>query len=195
MYVVTSPIISMSINPNVKMYATLAATLVLPLSMCHSIGVEKVMGSMSSNTSLQKSRNSFNSGNNSGSPLAAVRMAEMYMNIGRKEDSIQLIDETLNFLKRGASNSVIPNIGQKEGKEEIGAGFTRNDLKSFDHNTLDMVINLLKLKARAMEKVDSKISAAISIDALRIFENCPAASKLKDVRCVVSVVLCVNYII
>ena len=179
MFAVTSPIISMSINPNVKIYATLAATLVLPLYLSYSVGLEKVLGS---NMSLQKSRKTTNTGNKRDSPLVAVRMAEMYMNIGRKEDSIQLIDETLNSLKGGASNNVISNIGQKEGKEVIGAGFTRNDLKSFDHYTLDMVIHLLKLKARAYDTVDPKRSAAVNIDALRIFENCPAASKLKDVK-------------
>eukprot|EP00956_Cyclotella_meneghiniana_P029860 scaffold73652_cov93-Cyclotella_meneghiniana.AAC.1 len=103
------------------------------------------------------------------------------MNIGRKEESIQLIDEILSTLKGALSSIVISNIGQKEGKEEIGAGFTRNDLKTFDNNSLDMVIHLLKLKARAYDTVNPKRSTSVNIEALRIFENCPAASKLKDV--------------
>ena len=181
LFVVTSPVISMSINPNVKVYATLAATLILPLSLSYFIGLDKVFESMRSNMSLQKGRKSNYNGSNKDSPLAAVRMAEMYVNIGRKEEAVQLIDETLNSLKGGPGRNVISNIGQKEGKEEIGAGFTRNDLKSFDHNTLAMVIDMLKLKARA-ETQGSKSNATVSIDALRIFENCPAAPKLKDVR-------------
>ena len=169
----------MSISPNVKVYATLAAILVLPLSVSYSIGLEKFLGPY---ISLQKNRKTSNNGNTKDSPLAAVKMAEMYMNIGRKEESIQLIDEILSSLKGALSSNVISNMGQKEGKEEIGAGFTRNDLKTFDHNSLDMVIHLLKLKARAYDTVNPKRSASVNIEALRIFENCPAASKLKDVR-------------
>ena len=147
--------------------------------MSYSIGLEKFLGPY---ISLQKNRKTPNNGNTKDSPLAAVKMAEMYMNIGRKEESIQLIDEILSTLKGALSSNVISNIGQKEGKEEIGAGFTRNDLKTFDHNSLDMVIHLLKLKARAYDTVNPKRSASVNIEALRIFENCPAASKLKDVR-------------
>ena len=172
----------MSMSPNVKVYATLAATLVLPLSLSYSVGLEKVLGTVSSNMSLQKSSKSSYNGDCKDSPHAAAKMAEMYLNIGRQEESIQLIDESLNSLKGFVRSNVISNMGQKEGKDEIGAGFTMNDLKSFDHNILELVIHLLHIKAQATSDGDANASAAVNVDALRIFENCPAASKLKDVR-------------
>lgn len=181
--VIAGPSIRMSIAPTVQAYAAITITLALPLSLCHFIALKK-LGSISSNLKTQKRKGPISAtskhAETQDNAAFAVKMCEMYESIGRIDETIQLVDETLNTWRKGTGI----NLGQKERKEEVASGFTKNDLKSLDPDELSLVIHLLRTKARAIMKLDGdqKRSASINIDALRIFESCPAAHMLKDIR-------------
>lgn len=111
-------------------------------------------------------------------------MAQMYQTIGRFDETIQLVDETLGVWRK-SSNNAMSNLGQnKEGREEIGSGLTRNDLISITPNELELIVQLLQIKGRSLMAIHGQagmpMSAKLNVDALKIFENCPAATKLKD---------------
>ena len=96
-----------------------------------------------------------------------------------------MVDETLCTWKKGnsAGTAIANRLNNNEGLEEVGAGFTKNDIKDLDPDELTLIIRLLRIKGNACIKIHGgpgfAMSAKLNIDALRIFEHCPA--KLKDV--------------
>jgi tetratricopeptide (TPR) repeat protein len=119
------------------------------------------------------------------SAALAVRMAEMYSRIGRTEETVELVDETLSVFRKGNSGNLQNLVVQSDGRQEIASGFTANDLKALEADELQMIIQLLRLKGNALIKLKGPagfaMSATLNIDALKIFENCPAADKMKDI--------------
>lgn len=169
-------------------YNTVGAVLVLPLSLCYHIAYIKLSSIKSSMAKAKSKYQRKLSKDIVGDRSAAVAMklAEMYQSIGRTEETIQLVDETLEtWRKSSVSSTILSNLGQRDGKENIGSGFTRNDLKNLDPDELQSIIRLLDIKSKALVKLhgpDGVVMAAkLNVDALKIFENCPSASKLKDV--------------
>ena len=210
--ILVGPIVGMSVSPRVRVYASIALVLSLPLSLNYHIGVSKLR-SLSSNLTTRRGSTLMAAGRASrtlttarrestsnkaddrdarDSAAFAVKMADMYEKIGRVEETVQLCDETLNFWRKGGSNKVpnkVPgrvstNLGQKDnGKEEVAAGFTRvstnyiecineliinlikpfsciphfpkNDLKSLEPNELELVIQLLRTKGKAIGKLNN----------------------------------------
>lgn len=222
--VVTAPIIGLTeIIPAARAYATICAVLVLPLACCYHIAHIKLSSTKLSPLMQPRQRMLggaafVNNGDANGhhSAALALRMAEMYSRIGRTEETVQLVDETLNVFRKG-NNSTVGNLGQSDGRVEVGSGFTNNDLKLLDGDELQMIIQLLRLKGSALTKLKGPegfaMSAKLNIgkysfiicwinnpppsllpscnsfqqfmclmhsDALKIFENCPAANKMKD---------------
>ena len=123
-----------------------------------------------------------------GSAAYAVKMAEMYSKIGRTEETLELIDETLEVWKGGAKESSGGAIllgDQRRYKEMIGAGFTKQDLNKLAPEELEMILQLLIIKGDALMKLHGfaawPLSAELNINAMRIYENCPAAKKIKDI--------------
>lgn len=89
-------------------------------------------------------------GGGESSVAFAVKMAQMYQTIGRFDETIQLVDETLGVWRK-SSNNAMSNLGQnKEGREEIGSGLTRNDLISITPNELELIVQLLQIKGRSL---------------------------------------------
>ena len=77
----------------------------------------------------------------------AVKMAEMYSKIGRTEETLELIDETLDVWKEKAKEGGGFQLGdQRRYKETIGAGFTQQDLDKLGPEELEMVLQLLQTK-------------------------------------------------
>lgn len=204
--VVSSPTVAMAITPEIESYGIICIILSLSLSLCYHIAYTKLesingaflqsglkkesrgmrRGSRSSSTSSTTSRDS-------GSSAAyAVKMAGMYSNLGRVEESVELIDETLDLWRRGKGSSgsniiqsVMNNVTGKD--EEVAAGFTKNDLQSVNEDDLTSIINLLLIKGNAVHSMFKGGSgnqlimrANINIDALKIFEACPSSNKMKD---------------
>ena len=67
---------------------------------------------------------------NRSTAASAVRLAQMYQKIGNAGESVKLIDETLNVWRKGTSSGSIHHLGRRrEGREEVGSGFTKNGLK------------------------------------------------------------------
>jgi len=196
--VVAVPMIGLTYqnNPEAKAYGAICAVLALPLACCYHIAYVKLYSTKSNSISKQQRRKSMSSGSvlsggddnadGRSSAAVAVRMAEMYSRIGRVEETVQLVDETLGVFRKGNSGNHIGNLGlQNEGRQEVASGFTTNDLKALEGDELQMIIQLLRLKGNALIKLKGPegfaMSAKLNIDALKIFENCPAADKMKDI--------------
>mmetsp|Transcript_30873 Transcript_30873/g.46821 ORF Transcript_30873/g.46821 Transcript_30873/m.46821 type:complete len:380 (-) Transcript_30873:1307-2446(-) len=182
--VITSPIIGLAIAPDVRAYATIALVLSLPLSLCSYTKLASLKSNITRQGRLAPSYGKAgDDGGSRSSAALAVNMAMMYQKIGRAEETIQLVDETLEVWKKSGKGA-ITNLGQREGREEIGSGFTRCDLKPLEPEELELIIELLKIKGNALRALHGQagvaMSAQLNVDSLKIFENCPAASKLRD---------------
>ena len=55
-----------------------------------------------------------------------INMAEMYSKIGRTEETVQLVEETLSVWK-GSKSTGVTSLSNLDGKEEVGSGFTKKD--------------------------------------------------------------------
>jgi hypothetical protein len=106
----------------------------------------------------------------------------MYATIGRTEDTLELIDDTLASWKKGSGGGI---LGTQDATEDIGCGFTKTDLKNLEIDELEMIIQLLVIKGDTLMRIHGlsgfPLSAEINISAMKIFEHCPAAKKMKDV--------------
>ena len=121
-----------------------------------------------------------------GSAAYAVKMAEMYSKIGRTEETLELIDETLDVWKTEEKSGGGFALGeQRRQRETVGAGFTKQDLEKLGAEELEMILQLLIIKGDALMKLHGfaafPLSAELNINAMRIFENCPASKKMKDI--------------
>ena len=163
-------------NPSAKIYSTTCAVLGLPLALSYHIAYVKLASTFDKHQQRRMSGASIMSGGNGterGTAALAVRMAEMYLNIGRTEEAVQLVDETIAVFKKGSSS-----IGlQNEGRVEVSAGFTVNDVKDLDGDELQMIIQLLRLKGNALMKLKGPVgfamSAKLNIDALKNLRDMP----------------------
>jgi hypothetical protein len=121
-----------------------------------------------------------------GSAAYAVKMAEMYSKIGRTEETLELIDETLDVWKTEEKSGGGFALGeQRRQRETVGAGFTKQDLEKLGAEELEMILQLLIIKGDALMKLHGfaafPLSAELNINAMRIFEACPASKKMKDI--------------
>jgi hypothetical protein len=93
-----------------------------------------------------------------------------------------LIDDTLDGWKKGGGGGI---LGNQDAMEDIGCGFTKNDLKNLEPDELEMVIQLLIIKGDTLMKLNGAngfpMSAEINISAMKIFEQCLASKKMKDI--------------
>ena len=200
--IVAVPMIGLTYNnnPAAKAYGAICAVLGLPLACCYHIAYVKLNTTKSNISKQQQRRMSSGGGSTTGtsalinggdgtdgrsSAALAVRMAEMYSRIGRTEETVELVDETLSVFRKGNSGNLQNLVVQSDGRQEIASGFTVNDLKALEADELQMIIQLLRLKGNALIKLKGPagfaMSAKLNIDALKIFENCPAADKMKDI--------------
>ena len=236
--VIAAPVIGLTLYaPAARAYATISSVLGLPLALCYHIAYVKLESStMTSKKQQRFSVSSFDGSNGDKSSAAvAVKMAEMYAKIGRTEETIQLVEETLSAFRKGSSggvghslvdgvSGVISNLGQSDGRNEVASGFTKNDLKALEADDLQLIIELLRIKSSAIIKLHGNPGLAMSAktnigecsnlvlvlyvsdgiqypslfylmniylyfvlgtnpfsDALKIFENCPAAADMKDI--------------
>ena len=167
-------------NPEAKAYGAICAVLALPLACCYYIAYRKLQ-SIKSNMAMSNHQgrrmsggatvisSSDDDGDGRSSAAAAVRMAEMYSRIGRVEETVQLVDETLAVFQKGSGGggggggNIANNLGiHIEGRQEIAAGFTANDLKSLEGNELQLIIKLLRLKGNALIKLEGPDGFALS---------------------------------
>ena len=169
--VVAVPMIGLTYqnNPEAKAYGAICAVLALPLACCYHIAYVKLFSTKSDSISRQQmSSGSVLSGGGDNadgrsSAAVAVRMAEMYSRIGRVEETVQLVDETLGVFRKGNSGNHIGNLGlQNEGRQEVASGFTTNDLKALEGDELQMIIQLLRLKGNALIKLKGPEGFAMS---------------------------------
>ena len=184
---ITAPLIGMSLSPNVRAYATICAVLSLPLSICYFISYTK-LASIDKNSTLMMKKTQFgtNGADGKSSVAYAVRMAEMYVKIGRHQETLQCCEETLSLWRKcgGRQNNAM-GFGVRDDAEEIGSGFTKSDLADLAPEELELIIQLLKIKGRTFIAVyghqeGSAMYAQLHVDILKIFEQCPASAKLKD---------------
>jgi hypothetical protein len=178
------PMIAMSLAPAAYAYAAICTVLSLPLSICYFISYTKLT-TIDKNTTLK--RMDFGTRTDGRNSVAhAVKMSEMYVKIGRVEETVQLVEETLNIWKKGEGQKTIGlGLGTREVNEEVGSGFTRSDLAALDPDELELIIQLLKIKGRTLiqlhgHQLGSVLYARLHVDILKIFEQCPASAKLKD---------------
>lgn len=156
--VIAAPVIGLTLySPAARVYASICLVLGLPLALCYHIAYMKLVSTMTS-TSKQRSSSSVRTSTDSigdkSSAAYALKMAEMYSKIGRTEETIQLVEETLSIFRKGVSSGVIAaNIGQSDGRTEVGSGFTKNDLKALEADELQLIIQLLRIKSSAIVKV------------------------------------------
>lgn len=159
--VIAAPVIGLTLySPAARVYASICLVLGLPLALCYHIAYMKLVSTMTS-TSKQRRfsssssvRTSTDSIGDKSSAAYALKMAEMYSKIGRTEETIQLVEETLSIFRKGVSSGVIAaNIGQSDGRTEVGSGFTKNDLKALEADELQLIIQLLRIKSSAIVKV------------------------------------------
>ena len=172
--VVAVPMIGLTYqnNPEAKAYGAICAVLALPLACCYHIAYVKLYSTKSNSISKQQRRKSMSSGSvlsggddadGRSSAAVAVRMAEMYSRIGRVEETVQLVDETLGVFRKGNNGNHIGNLGlQNEGRQEVASGFTTNDLKALEGDELQMIIQLLRLKGNALIKLKGPEGFAMS---------------------------------
>ena len=190
------PIIGMTYyyqSPAIRAYAAIVTMLGLPLFLNYYVAYIKLAALKSSNMpqiggTFGSSAGGGGGGNvtGRGSAAYAVKMAEMYSKIGRTEETLELIDETLDIWKEKAKEGGGFQLGdQRRYKETIGAGFTQQDLDKLGPEELEMVLQLLQIKGDALMKLHGfaafPLSAELNINSMRIFEACPAHKKLKDI--------------
>jgi len=178
--VICAPMIGLTMySPSAHAYGTICAVLGLPLALCYHIAYIKLV-STTTNTTQQKRRLSNVTGgralhsdeqkNSTSSASFAVKMSEMYLKIGRTEETVQLVEETLSVWKKGGiSTTGLPNLTQHQsGREEVGeSGFTKHDLKALEPEELQLIIKLLKIKGNALTRLHGpsgfEMSARINI--------------------------------
>ena len=180
-----APLIGMSVTPNAYTYAVICTVLSLPLCICYFISYSK-LEAINTNTTMKRTDFGFGSGDGRNSVAYAVRMAEMYVKIGRVEETAQLVEETLSLWRKGGGNKTTI-LGARQENDEIGSGFCRSDLEEIEPEELELIIQLLKIKGRTMislhgHEKGSVMYAKLHVDILKIFESCPASEKLKDSR-------------
>jgi hypothetical protein len=187
--VTSSPLIGMSMSPNAYIYATICSVLSLPLSISYFVSYTKLQ-SIDTNAAFKPDFTSSSDGGGRNTVAHAVRMAEMYVQIGRVQETVQLVEETLGLWRKGGvapKNAMGFAVGGMRGDdtEEIGSGFTRSDLMPLEPEELELIIQLLKIKGKTLitlhgHQAGSAMYAKLHVDILKIFENCPASAKLKD---------------
>jgi hypothetical protein len=173
--VVALPMIGLTLknNPSAKAYGAICAVLGLPLACCYHIAYVKLNSTksnitkhqgMSSSRSAASSSVMNDDANGRSNAALAVRMAEMYSRIGRVEETVQLVDETLGVFRKGNSGNHLGNLGglQGDGRQEVASGFTVNDLKALEGDELQMIIQLLRLKGNALIKLKGPAGFAMS---------------------------------
>lgn len=98
-----------------------------------------------------------------------IKMAEMYSKIGRTEETVQLVEETLSVWK-GSKSTGVTSLSNLDGKEEVGSGFTKKDLKALEPEELQLIIQLLRIKGNSLIKLHGgpgfAMSAKINIGKL-----------------------------
>jgi len=186
--------------PSIRAYSSIIVVLALPICSNYYIGYVKLGALKSKNGSRsvlgmsgvygEGGGGGYGGDSNSvtgrGSAAYAVKMAEMYSKIGRTEETLELIDETLEVWKTPEKQGGVLALGdQRRYKEYIGAGFTQQDLNKLAPEELEMILQLLIIKGDALMKLHGfaafPLSAELNINAMRIFENCPASKKIKDI--------------
>ena len=194
-FVVTNvPIVGLTyyyVCPAIRSYTAIVSVLGVPLSVNYYVAYVKLGALKSKNipqvggTSVLSSFANDGDGKGRGSAAYAVKMADMYSKIGRTEETLELIDETLDVWKAPESNGVLVLGEQRRQRETIGAGFTKQDLEKLGPEELEMILQLLVIKGDALMKMHGlaafPLSAELNINAMRIFENCPASKKMKDI--------------
>lgn len=194
-FVVTNlPIVGLTyyyVCPAIRSYSAIVTVIGVPLSVNYYVAYVK-LGALKSKkipqvggTSALSSFANDGDGKGRGSAAYAVKMAEMYSKIGRTEETLELIDETLDVWKVTENNGVLVLGEQRRQRETIGAGFTKQDLEKLGPEELEMILQLLVIKGDALMKLHGiaafPLSADLNINAMRIFENCPASKKMKDI--------------
>jgi len=191
------PIIGMTYYyqcPAIRAYAAIATVIGVPFFLNYYVAYIK-LGALKSKkmpqvggASTSSSFLSDGEGNvkGRGSAAYAVKMAEMYSKIGRTEETLELIDETLDVWKGKENSGGVLALGdQRRQRETVGAGFTKQDLEKLGPEELEMILQLLIIKGDALMKLHGfaafPLSAELNINAMRIFENCPASKKIKDI--------------
>ena len=180
----TLPIMILAALPLVNAYATICATLGLPLALWWHIAVAKLK-TLWRNGVEEKHRSSIvatGTSEQKSTAAFALKMSEMYSNMGQDDKVVDIIEETLQTFTK--TNSNIPFSVSTEQTEEVGSGFTKQVLKKIDSEDLEVIIQLLRAKGKALMRLDGQSgmaqSAQLNIDILKIYENCPAAASLKD---------------
>lgn len=182
--ITSAPIIGTSISPNAYNYAIICTVLSLPLSLEYFVAYTKLTAIYAN---VASNRADVGNGKEGRHSVAyAVRMAEMYVKIGRVEETVQLVEENLNIWRKGGANKTTV-FGPRDENEEVGSGFMKSDLEALEPEELELIIQLLKIKGRTQltlygHQMGSALYAKLHVDILKIFENCPASSKLKDPR-------------
>ena len=164
--VVSAPVIGLTHtnNPEAKVYSAICAVLALPLACCYYIAYLKLnainsdffesefFGSLTNDSRPSRAKVAVDQ----HSTTSVLRIAEMYFRIGAPEETVQLVDKTLGlYQKSNARNRC--NVGLRnhnEGNQEVALGFTKNDLEALEEVTLKLIIQLLKLKRDALERLD-----------------------------------------
>ena len=183
--IITLPIMILAALPLVNAYAAICATLGLPLALWWHIAVAKLKA-LWGNGVEEKHRSSIvtttGATEQKSTAAFALKMSEMYSNMGQDDKVVDIIEETLQTFTK--SNSSIPFSVSSEQTEEVGSGFTKQTLKKIDSEDLEVIIHLLRAKGRALMRLNGQAgieqSAQLNIDILKIYENCPAAVSLKD---------------
>ena len=180
----TLPIMILAALPTANAYAAVCATLGLPLGLWWHIAVAKLKA-LWRNGVEEKHRSSIvatGTSEQKSTVAFALKMSEMYSNMGQDDKVVDIIEETLQTFTK--TNSNIPFSVSTEQTEEVGSGFTKQVLKKIDSEDLEVIIQLLRAKGKALMRIDGQSgmaqSAQLNIDILKIYENCPAAASLKD---------------
>eukprot|EP00804_Cyclotella_cryptica_P017336 CCRYP_019000-RB/>CCRYP_019000-RB protein AED:0.00 eAED:0.00 QI:233/1/1/1/1/0.66/3/1813/533 len=180
--ITSAPMIGMSMSPNAHTYAIICTVLSIPLSLGYFVAYNKLTAV---NANAASKRADIGIGKDGRNSVAyAVRMAEMYVKIGRVEETVQLVEETLNIWRKGSGNKTTV-FGPRDENEEVGSGFTKSDVESLEPEELELIIQLLKIKGKTQitlygHQMGSAMYAKLHVDILKIFEHCPASVKLKD---------------
>ena len=162
---VSAPVIGLtySNNPEAKVYSVICAVLALPLACCYYIAYLK-LNAIKSNTSKQRPHGTWIAHSRRSSrgkvtfekrsTTSVLRMAEMYFRIGRNEEVVQLVDETLGLYQKPNTRNR-GNVGvHNKVNQEVAFGFMENDLQALEEEELELIIQLLKLKMNALERLE-----------------------------------------
>eukprot|EP00985_Skeletonema_marinoi_P011013 scaffold5185_cov101-Skeletonema_marinoi.AAC.1 len=194
--VTNAPIVGLTyyyVCPAIRSYTAIVMVVGMPLSVNYYVAYVKLSALKSKKIPQVGGSSAFSSFTNDGdgnvtgrgSAAYAVKMAEMYSKIGRTEETLELIDETLDVWKGEEKSGVLALGDQRRQRETVGAGFTKQDLEKLGPEELEMILQLLIIKGDALMKLHGfqafPLSAGLNIDAMRIFENCPASKKMKDI--------------